>query len=387
MKFIHTSDWHIGQNFYGYDRTDEHAHMLRQLIELAESRRPDALIVSGDVFDTAQPSARAQRLFAEAMVELRHRCPELRVIVSAGNHDSAVRHEMNSALWRELNIDMIGTVREDDSNIIMLPQGTVVVVPYVNARFMPEGYISSLVERAAGISKPGLPLVLMAHLAVSGCDASGHESIAGEGIIGNIECEPVDSLGSAYDYLALGHIHRQQRISTPNGTAYYSGAPLPLSFDEAYRHGVLWVEADGRGEKARVEFIELSPLREVVTIPPHKALRWSEAAGLLSDFPAELDAYIRLNVLADESLPPDCRELALKLCAGKNAKFCLVNAVRPEVTASESIYDYDIERLKLASPAEIARAFAGASGTIFDDDMARLFAEAEAAVEQSERFR
>ncbi|MCM1452692.1 MAG: exonuclease subunit SbcD, partial [Clostridium sp.] len=75
MKFVHTSDWHIGQRFYRYDRDEEHLHFFAQLARILAEERPDALLVSGDIYDTAAPSAQSQRLLAHALMDLRAACP------------------------------------------------------------------------------------------------------------------------------------------------------------------------------------------------------------------------------------------------------------------------------------------------------------------------
>ena len=118
MKIIHTSDWHIGQNFYGYDRYEEHDAVLEKIIEICRDENPDALLVSGDVFDVAQPPAQAQRLFAQKMMRLRQDMPALRIIVTAGNHDSASRIEAVDALWSAVGIDVVGVLTQYESVLL-----------------------------------------------------------------------------------------------------------------------------------------------------------------------------------------------------------------------------------------------------------------------------
>ena len=93
MKILHTADWHLGNNFHGYDRTDEHRHFLRWLLEVMEEKQPDVLIVAGDVFDTANPSARAEELLYDFLLRATQTVRGLQIVLIAGNHDSAGRLE------------------------------------------------------------------------------------------------------------------------------------------------------------------------------------------------------------------------------------------------------------------------------------------------------
>ena len=143
MKIIHTSDWHLGQNFYGYDRTAEHAHFLRQLAQIVSREQPHALLVCGDVFDTMQPSAQAAKLFADGLIAIHDACPGMRIIVTAGNHDSPSRISVDSALWQRMGVTIVSDVEWEgdtvlaDRHIITVsdvhgrPVGQVVALPFL----------------------------------------------------------------------------------------------------------------------------------------------------------------------------------------------------------------------------------------------------------------
>ena len=88
MRIVHTSDWHLGQNFYRFDREEEHLCFFEQLAEVLRRERPDALVVSGDVFHNSAPSISAQRLFVEGVMMLADSSPETTIVITAGNHDS-----------------------------------------------------------------------------------------------------------------------------------------------------------------------------------------------------------------------------------------------------------------------------------------------------------
>ena len=104
LKIIHTADWHLGQTFFGYDRDEEHEAFLSWLIDILTLRQTDVLLIAGDVFDVANPSAAAQRRFFRFLREANRRNPQLQIVIIAGNHDSAARMEAPIPLLEELNI-------------------------------------------------------------------------------------------------------------------------------------------------------------------------------------------------------------------------------------------------------------------------------------------
>lgn len=382
MKIIHTSDWHIGQNFYGYDRYDEHCTVLDRIIGICRDENPDVLLVSGDIFDVAQPSAQAQKLFTDKMVQLRSAMPALRIIVTAGNHDSASRMEATDALWTVAGIDVIGMadVHDDSHNILEIKdKGYIVAVPYINSRFLPDGYFTSLLGEVEKLNAANLPVVMMAHLAVAGSDATGHNS---DGvIIGGVEAVEIEALGHGYDYLALGHIHKRQHVGSKG---FYSGSPLPLSFDENYTHSLQIVELDSHNSQASVRTVEIEPPMRLLSLP-HAPESWSEALKALNEY-AGAPAYIRLNVLDDGSTPPDGRVVAAVISEEKGLKFCGINLCEPErtlITSGELRMGF--EAIRQASALDIARRFADSKGMEFDDELLQMFMEAAANTDETLR--
>ena len=101
LKIIHTADWHLGQTFFGYDRDEEHEAFLSWLIDILTLRQTDVLLIAGDVFDVANPSAAAQRRFFRFLREANRRNPQLQIVIIAGNHDSAARLEAPIPLLEE----------------------------------------------------------------------------------------------------------------------------------------------------------------------------------------------------------------------------------------------------------------------------------------------
>ena len=116
MKILHTADLHLGQIIYqNYDRSDEHRHFFDQLEQWCKEEQPDALLVSGDVFDIQQPSATVKKTFTDYFVHLHRECPQMHIVITAGNHDSASRIQADSAVWKFANAHLIGVPPAIDS--------------------------------------------------------------------------------------------------------------------------------------------------------------------------------------------------------------------------------------------------------------------------------
>lgn len=392
LRILHTSDWHFGHVLYGYDRTEEQLETLAAIDAICRSERPDALIVSGDLYDVAQPSSAVQRRLTDALIAMRRHNPSMEIIITAGNHDSATRHEIARNLWEEHRIHMVGTVpQREDSDLSSLlvsvgGKGVVCAVPYVNRRFVDEDFYMRVTEETSHMeTDESLPVVLMAHMAVSGGDYEGHRSMAEGAIIGNLETAPLESLGHGYDYLALGHIHKRQQLDAA-GRVCYSGSPLAVSFDEPYAHGVFLVEIERRGAVPRVKSVDLEARCPLLTVGGPAGLPWADALNELDSLGAPSGSYVRLNVADDPTLPDNAVELARRASAEHGLRFCVLNRVRPGRTSSEhSDTSMTVEELRQRSPLDIARIYADAVGEVFDEDMESLLSEIINEVEEGRR--
>ena len=384
MKILHTSDWHLGHQLYAYDRNEEQQEMLRQIGDIVAERQPDVLVVSGDIYHTSQPSAAIQTLFSQTMVQMHRRCPQMMIVITAGNHDSASRHEIFRVPWQEMNVWAIGTVDKDhpERHIIEVHgKGFVVAVPYCHERNMPEGFFQELLDRVAQRNGDGLPVVLMAHTTVSGSDFTGHDH-ATDYQVGGIDGVDLALLGQGYDYLALGHIHHAQFVHGSGRRARYSGTPLPVSFDETFIHSVSWVEIGGHGDQPEVETVEINNPHPLVTLPAHQPVEWAEALRLLKDFPDDLPAYVRMNVRVDDFLSPEAQMEAMAAVEDKRCRFCYIKTVR-EVAPHMQQQVFSVAEFQAQAPIDIARRYAEDKGFPFDDDMQAMFREAQRRVNET----
>lgn len=356
MKLIHTADWHIGQDFYHYDRRDEHRHFFRQLADIVARERPDVLLVSGDVYHTSTPSNASVRLYTENMVRLHQCCPTMRIVVTAGNHDSPARLESTGDLWKMANVDVVGSIAYDaendhydpDHNIIEIEgKGLVVAIPYINRRY--NAVFARMFEAVAERNSKGLPVVAMGHLAVSGCDLTGHDPR----LVGGMESLTLSDLGSGYDYLALGHIHRPQTLEE---RVRYSGSPLHVSFDENYPHTVSIVEIEKHGSQPIIREERIVQLMHTYTVPK-EALPFEEALNELLHFQPDGSGYVRLNIMVKDYAPTNAETRIREALAGKpELKFCYIKTEYEKRPSTAERVHFDIAQIKEINPLDIALA-------------------------------
>jgi len=376
MKILHTSDWHLGHTLYNYDRTEEQQMMLEQMECIVKEQQPDVFLLCGDVYHTTQPSAAVQTMLTDALVRIHRACPQMVIVMTAGNHDSGTKHEVFRTPWQELNVYAIGQlVKENlDEHIVEVPgMGWVIAVPYANERNIPDGFFQQLLDKVSERNAEGLPVVMTAHTTVKGCDFAGHDH-ATELAVGGIDSVELEQMGNGYDYLALGHIHHEQFVHSGKHNVRYCGTPLPVSFDEKFTHSVSIVEVGRHGETPTVKKIEIMNPHPLVTLPPKRMATWEEAKKLLSEFPDDISAYIRLNVEIENFLPVEANAEAANLVKEKQCRFCCINAKRKVVGRNDDKV-LTVQEFQSEEPIEIAKRYAEYEGIDFDEEMQAMFKE------------
>ena len=323
MRFLHTADLHLGQVMYqNYGREEEHQHFFEQLDHWCNEYHPDALLVSGDIFDIQQPSAATKQAFNDYFVQLHSRYPDIRIVITAGNHDSASRIQADNVVWQLGNVTLIGrppasdcTAQPDgwqEEYLVRLKGiGYIIALPYmVGAK---KETIQALLDYVKNENKEGLPIVMMGHTAVSGMDFTGHNFD-----IGHLQALDPADLGSGYDYLALGHIHRPQTIGHlndehertshyPAGIIRYSGSALHVSCDEKYPHSVSLVDIDRHGGEVQLTRLRIDELWHFYELPPdYAAQSHDDAIEAVKSFAQEGgQGYIRFKMDYNTDLPSD----------------------------------------------------------------------------------
>jgi exonuclease SbcD len=244
MKIIHTADWHLGQSFFDYDRKEEHLIFLSWLKEQIQKHSIDLLLIAGDIFDSPNPSADSQKIYYHFLRDVTEENKNLQIIITAGNHDSAARLEAPSPLLEQFNISVKGVIgRLEDGSIdlasLIVPitaGGTCLAVPYIRHGDYPSAEIyadgvSKLYKELYDYAKDReTPLIAMGHLQATGSEISVNDR-SERTIIGGLEAISPESFAKDIAYVALGHLHRAQRVSGRDNIRY-SGAPLPMSFAE-----------------------------------------------------------------------------------------------------------------------------------------------------------
>lgn len=295
LRIIHTADWHIGQTFFGYDRDAEHDAFLNWLVQTLAERQTDVLLIAGDVFDVANPSAAAQRRFYHFLKEANRRNPGLQIVVIAGNHDSAVRLEAPNPLLEELNVTIVGVVhRKEDGTVdfdaLRIPlydrqrrrQAWCLAVPYLRSgdyppsEEVPDTYCAGLDRMykqstafAVSLRKLGEALVAMGHLHATGAELSDDDR-SERVIMGGLESVPAAAFPDEIAYTALGHIHKAQRVGGKE-TIRYAGSPLPMSFSEKnYRHQVVEIELEG-ADVSQIRSFPVPVLARLMRVPEQPA--------------------------------------------------------------------------------------------------------------------
>lgn len=403
MRILHTADWHLGQELFNQDRTEEFQDFLRQLKEITQREQPDVMVVCGDVYNSSVPTTAIQRLYTDAMLSIHDSCPDMEIVVTAGNHDSASKLEIDSNLWQHFRVHVIGSLcRNDDRTINMdahiikiKDKGWVVAMPYVYKQNFPvvsdeadrqAAFFRSLLDRVKEKNQQELPVVLTAHMAVccqdAKCDLTGHR-VSTDDELGGIQYVDVSAFGTGYDYLALGHIHHQQGVPSGNNKVRYAGSPLAVSFDESYRHYVSLVDIQ-HGEEPAIKSIEILPLRPLITIPG-EPVALPEALKVLRELPDDNQSYVRLWVKSATGLPADCNEQAQRATEGKQCRFCLFKLKdERQQDRQHQVLEVTTDQLQEMTPVDVACRYLADKGLPTDgvsemiNDIMREIEEEEA---------
>lgn len=300
MRILHTSDWHLGQHFMGKTRQAEHQAFCAWLIEQVRELAVDAVLIAGDIFDTGAPPSYAREQYNRFIVELRGTGCEL--VVLGGNHDSVAMLGESKTLLAQLGTRVIpGVCVQLDEQLLVLhrrdgsPGAILCGIPFIRPRdvllsqagqsaldkqqslqqAIQQHYQDLYVLAEAKRAELGgnLPIIATGHLTTVGASAS--DSVR-EIYVGSLEAFPTSAFPPAA-YIALGHIHRPQKVGGLEHIRY-CGSPIPLSFDEAKQQKeVLLVELDSSG------------LRQITALPVPRFQPLLSLRGSLK----ELDVQIK----------------------------------------------------------------------------------------------
>ncbi len=252
MKILHTSDWHLGQSFMGKTREQEHQEFLTWLLETIKSSTIDTLIIAGDIFDTGTPPNYALELYYNFLIKLAtSTCKN--IIITAGNHDSIATLKAPKQLLAALNIHVITSGDEDENEVIGIYnedtlEGIICAVPFLRDYVVRQSlsgeklkdkedalsqgikeHYNAVYKQALELSQnKKIPIIATGHLTTVGAKTS--ESERDIYIGGTLDIDS-NFFGKDFDYVALGHLHTNQKVGVEH--IRYSGSPIPLSFSES----------------------------------------------------------------------------------------------------------------------------------------------------------
>ncbi|HJB83294.1 MAG TPA: exonuclease SbcCD subunit D [Candidatus Mediterraneibacter intestinavium] len=285
MKFFHLSDLHIGLKLINRDLREDQEYILKQITELAVREQPDAVVVAGDIYDKAVPSAEAVEVFDHFISGLTSALPDTSVMLISGNHDSGPRVNCFRSVLSRQNVHMIGLPPRTEEEFI---EKAVLTDEYGRVNFYLLPFVKpSMVKRVVGTDENGNNLsynetltrligreqineeernVLVSHqfYLPAGKSADEVERMDSEiRTVGNIDQVSAGIL-ERFDYAALGHIHKPMKVGS--GSIRYCGTPLACSVSEAEQQkGIVMVEMGPKGD-VEISTLPLEPLRQVRVI-------------------------------------------------------------------------------------------------------------------------
>ena len=307
MKILHTSDWHLGQNFYNKSRKNEHERFLQWLLEQVTEHDIDAIIVAGDIFDTSTPPSYAREMYNKFVVDSNK--IDCQLVLLGGNHDSVSVLKETQQLLKYMGADVIPNTNEDHATQVVELKGKngdvealVCAIPFIRPRDVLTSqagvtgverqkqlgdaikqhyqsvYDATVAKRATFDNSEHMPIIATGHLTAMGVQQS--DSVR-DIYVGNLDGFAADGFPDA-DYIALGHIHRPQVVAKREYIRY-CGSPIPLSFDELKSQKQVCV----------VEFVEGERTISQLPVPTFQPL--AEIKGDLSEIESQLNQYIGLD--------------------------------------------------------------------------------------------
>jgi exonuclease SbcD len=376
MRFIHTSDWHLGQTLHNFDRSYEHQAFLDWLIVCLVKEEAETLLISGDIFDTANPSAQAQKQFYRFLQQAKQQLPHLNIVIIAGNHDSPGRLEAPAPLLEEMDVAVIGFVpRLPDGSIdldrLALPlknaageiKAWCLAIPFLRPSDVPkcEGEVKDPYMQGITLlyqqclqyvltqRQPDQAIIALGHCHMVGGEIS--EESERRIVIGGTEALSASMFDANVAYAALGHLHLAQKVGKQEHLRY-CGSPLPMSFAEVdYQHQVLRVDLD-QDKVSAITPILVPRAVELLRVPKHPAplaqvLVALTALDLPSDTPLERQPYLEVRVRLDAP-EPGLRAAIENAIEGKALRLAKIETsfATRKISESESVTLTELENLQ-----------------------------------------
>lgn len=413
MRILHTADWHIGQLFHEYDRTYEHQQFLNWLVQTLQKENIDILLISGDVFDLSNPAAASVKMFYTFLNSVAKINPDIQIIITAGNHDSPSRLESPKPLLELSNIYIVGLIEKNENGnidyeklIVPLKDKTGIVkawcmaIPFLRMGDYPAipNSVNSYADGVAALYSEAYqytctkkqieqPIICMGHMHTQQAEITDMDK-SERLIMGGVECISAAAFHEDIQYVALGHIHKAQRIGGKEHVRY-CGSPIPMSFSELnYRYQVVVFDLDGQNVND-IRSIEIPLSIGLQRIPSvHSSL--VEVVNILQQLPAidnspELAPYLEVRVLLDGP-EPGLRHKIETALIGKNVRLAKIDVRYPIASTqdnrTETILQNNLQELK---PQDVfAKVYQSKYHNPVSAELLQLFNQVAQEVAQSE---
>jgi exonuclease SbcD len=283
VRLLHTADWHVGKSLKGVDRLDEQEQVLREIVRIAREQEVDAVLVAGDLYDSAAPTAAAQRLVVRTLMALAGTGAQ--VVVIAGNHDHAATLDAYRPFAGAAGVTLVGAVRTAETGGVVEfatragERATVAALPFLSQRYAVRAaelvantpsentnaydqQVRDVVASLTGGFRTDAVNLVMAHLTVLGGTFGGGERAAQSIFEYSV---PAAVFPADAHYVALGHLHRRQVLAAP-APVHYSGAPLAVDFGEQDNTNVVVLVEATPTTPARVTDIPITSGRRLRTL-------------------------------------------------------------------------------------------------------------------------
>jgi len=327
MIILHTSDWHLGRLLYNQTRYREFEAFLDWLLQTIVDTKAELLLVAGDVFDTATPGNRALNLYYDFLFRVSQTSCR-NVVVVGGNHDSPSVLNAPARVLKVLNVHVVGEKTTDPADEVLMirdvdgrPQVIICAVPFLRDRDVRSvqsgdevmsrgdqliegivthyGEVALLADQLRNQAGGTIPVIATGHLFTQ---AERTEQFEGEGVrdlyVGSLAYIDASRFPQVFDYVALGHIHRSQRVGGKDNVRY-SGSPLPMGFREAlYAKKVVLLETQNRNVSTRE--LDIPVFQQLLRLEGDYDAITNQLLVLKAD---GCDAWLEVELTSDELRP------------------------------------------------------------------------------------
>ena len=376
MRILHTSDWHLGQHFMGKSRQAEHQALIDWLMIQIDAHAVDAVLIAGDIFDTGAPPSYARELYSQLVVRLHS--AGVALLLLGGNHDSVATLGESRALLACLSTTVVALVGDAADHIVVLPlrggedAGCIVcAIPFIRPRDVLQSQAGQSAEEkqqsmqmaiqahyqavcAAGRARQAelqqalgrtVPLIATGHLTTVG--ASSNESVR-EIYVGSLDAFPTAAF-PAVDYIALGHIHKPQKVGGLEHIRY-CGSPIPLGFDEVKQQKEVLLVDLGSDGLAAITPLPVPRFQPLVSVSGNLVELAAAIQAAAAEGSVDQPVWLEVTVTEDDYLS-DLPTRIEAMTHGVNVEVLRVRRQRGNTAAS--IAGAASETLDELSPTEV----------------------------------